>query len=113
MINKVIQIATEAGAIVREGFGKNFSVEYKTNASNLVTEIDKKSEAAIIAFINKEFPLMQSLLKRAGLINRLPNIFGLLIRLTELLTLHTDFQSSAFQSVCKKMKKLSAVLSMM
>ncbi|MBI5807330.1 MAG: inositol monophosphatase, partial [Ignavibacteriales bacterium] len=56
MINKVIQISKEAGEIVREGFGKNFSIEYKTNVSNLVTEIDKKSEALIIDFIKKEFP---------------------------------------------------------
>jgi myo-inositol-1(or 4)-monophosphatase len=66
MINKVIQIAKEAGEIVRDGFGKNFSVEYKTNASNLVTEIDKKSEAAIIAFINKEFPTHAVLAEESG-----------------------------------------------
>jgi myo-inositol-1(or 4)-monophosphatase len=67
MIDKVIQIATEAGAIVRDGFGKNFSVEYKTNVSNLVTEIDKKSEAAIIAFINKEFPTHAVLAEESGI----------------------------------------------
>ena len=42
MIDKVVQIAKEAGEIIRKGFGKNFSVEYKTNVSNLVTGIDKK-----------------------------------------------------------------------
>ena len=56
MINKVIEIAREAGEIIRDGYGKNFSIEFKTNDSNLVTEIDKKSEKAIINFINKEFP---------------------------------------------------------
>jgi len=66
MINKVIQIATEAGEIVREGFGKKFSIEYKTNASNLVTEFDKKSEAAIIAFIKKEFPTHAVLAEESG-----------------------------------------------
>lgn len=66
MINNVIQIATEAAEIVRQGFGKNFSVEYKTNASNLVTEIDKKSEAAIIAYINKEFPAHAVLAEESG-----------------------------------------------
>ena len=55
MINKVIEIAKEAGEVIRDGFGKNFSVEFKTNDSNLVTEIDKKSEETIINFINKEF----------------------------------------------------------
>jgi len=66
MINKVIQIAKEAGEIIREGFGKNFSIEYKTNLSNLVTEIDKKSEALIINFIKKEFPGHSVLAEESG-----------------------------------------------
>ena len=66
MINKVIHIAKEAGEVVREGFGKNFSIEYKTNASNLVTEIDKKSEALIIDFIKKEFPAHSVLAEESG-----------------------------------------------
>jgi|GEM_PF-2613509 len=56
MVDKVIQISKEAGQIIREGFGKNFGVEYKTNSANLVTDIDKKSEQTIINFIKKEFP---------------------------------------------------------
>lgn len=66
MIDKVIQIFKEAGGIIRDGFGKNFSVEYKTNLSNLVTEIDKKSEAAIINFIRKEFPTHAVLAEESG-----------------------------------------------
>ncbi len=66
MIDKVIQISKEAGEIIREGFGKNFSIEYKTNASNLVTEIDKKSEATIINFIRKEFPTHSVLAEESG-----------------------------------------------
>jgi len=66
MINKVIQISKKAGEIVREGFGKNFSIEYKTNISNLVTEIDKKSEALIIDFIKKEFPVHSVLAEESG-----------------------------------------------
>jgi len=66
MINKVIQITREAGEIVREGFGKIFLIEYKTNASNLVTEIDKKSEAFIIDFIKKEFPGHSVLAEESG-----------------------------------------------
>ncbi|MBI5730888.1 MAG: inositol monophosphatase, partial [Ignavibacteriales bacterium] len=54
------------GEIVREGFGKNFSIEYKTNVSNLVTEIDKKSEALIIDFIKKEFPTHSILAEESG-----------------------------------------------
>ncbi len=55
MLEKVVTIAREAGEIIREGYGKNFSIEFKTNDSNLVTEIDKKSEELIINFIKKEF----------------------------------------------------------
>jgi fructose-1,6-bisphosphatase/inositol monophosphatase family enzyme len=44
MLNKIIEIAKEAGQIVREGFGKTINIEFKTNESNLVTQIDKASE---------------------------------------------------------------------
>ncbi len=66
MIEKVIQIAKEAGEIIREGFGKNNLVEFKTNSSNLVTEIDKKSELAIINFIHKNFPSHTILAEESG-----------------------------------------------
>jgi myo-inositol-1(or 4)-monophosphatase len=66
MIEKVIQIAKEAGEIIRDGFGKSFSIEYKTNSSNLVTEIDKKSELAIINFIHKNFPSHTVLAEESG-----------------------------------------------
>ncbi|MFC2135044.1 inositol monophosphatase family protein [Bacteroidota bacterium] len=55
MIENVYKIALEAGNIIRDGFGRQFSVEYKTNSSNLVTEIDKKAENAIINFITTEY----------------------------------------------------------
>ena len=66
MLDKVITIAKEAGEIIRDGFGKNFLVEYKTNVSNLVTEIDKKSEAKIIEFVKKEFPGHSILAEESG-----------------------------------------------
>ncbi|MGE5398891.1 MAG: inositol monophosphatase family protein [Ignavibacteriales bacterium] len=56
MIEDVIKIAKQAGEIIRDGYRKNFAVEFKTNASNLVTEIDKKSEKEIISFIKKNYP---------------------------------------------------------
>lgn len=66
MIEKVIHIAREAGEIIRDGFGRNFSVEFKTNASNLVTEIDKKSENTIINYIHKNFPSHTILAEESG-----------------------------------------------
>ncbi len=56
MINDLIHIAKASGEIVREGFGKNIQIEYKTGENNLVTEIDKKAEQTIIEFIQKKYP---------------------------------------------------------
>src|SRR3989339_1431836 len=66
MLDKVIYIAREAGEVLRGGFGKNFSIEYKTNVANLVTEYDKKSEKIIIDFIKKEFPTHSVLAEESG-----------------------------------------------
>ncbi len=66
MINKVIGIAKEAGEIIREGFGKNFSFEYKTNESNIVTEIDQAAEKTIIDFVKKEFPYHSIIAEESG-----------------------------------------------
>ncbi len=66
VIKKVIQIAQEAGAIVREGFGQNFLIETKGSLTNLVTEYDKKSEKEIINFIRKEFPSHSVLAEESG-----------------------------------------------
>ena len=56
MINNVINICREAGEIIRDGFQKDYLVEFKSNSSDLVTEIDKKSERHIIEYITKEYP---------------------------------------------------------
>lgn len=66
VLEKIIQIAKEAGEIAKEGFRTNFGVEYKSNSSDLVTEYDKKSEAAIINFIKKEFPTHSILAEESG-----------------------------------------------
>ena len=66
MIEKVYKIAKEAGNIIRDGFGSQFNIEFKTNSANLVTEIDKKSESAIINFIKKEFPGHNILAEESG-----------------------------------------------
>lgn len=56
MLEKIEYIARKAGEIIREGFNNSILVEYKTNSSNLVTNIDKSSEKTIIDYVNKEFP---------------------------------------------------------
>lgn len=66
MINDIINIAVEAGEVIKDGFGKNIQVDFKSNESNLVTEIDKKSENHIIDFIKKKFPSHGILTEESG-----------------------------------------------
>jgi len=67
MLNKLIEATKLSGEILKEGFGKDFSIEFKTSKSNLVTEIDKKSESAVINFIRKNFPSHSILAEESGL----------------------------------------------
>lgn len=66
MIQDIIQISHEAGEIVRNGFGKNLDIEFKSNESNLVTDIDKASEKHIKDFVQKKFPLHSMLAEEGG-----------------------------------------------
>jgi myo-inositol-1(or 4)-monophosphatase len=66
MLEKVIQISKEAGEVIRDAFGKNFIVETKSTQTDLVTEVDKKSEEIIINFINKEYPGHAVLAEESG-----------------------------------------------
>lgn len=56
MIKDITHIAKEAGEIIRHAYRKDFEIEFKTSHTNLVTEVDKKSEKLIIDFINKKYP---------------------------------------------------------
>jgi myo-inositol-1(or 4)-monophosphatase len=69
MLQKVIDIAKEAGEIIKNGYKNNVSIEFKTDASNLVTNIDKASEKIIIDFIKKEFPTHSIIAEESGLYN--------------------------------------------
>ncbi len=66
MIQDIIDISHEAGEIIRDGFGKNFGIEYKTNESNLVTDIDKASEKHIKEFVQKKYPSHSILAEESG-----------------------------------------------
>jgi myo-inositol-1(or 4)-monophosphatase len=50
-----LEIAAEAAVIVREGAERPKNIQYKGDV-DLVTETDKRSEAAIVRRIRKEFP---------------------------------------------------------
>ena len=66
LINKILYIIKEAGEIIREGFGRSFDYEFKTNSKDIVTEIDKKAESTIINFIKKEFPYHSIIAEESG-----------------------------------------------
>ncbi len=54
-LNQMTQWATQAGAILREGFGKEHQIHHK-GAIDLVTEMDKKSETYLLEQIRSNFP---------------------------------------------------------
>ena len=66
MIDDLIQISKEAGEIVRDGFNKSLKVDYKSNESDLVTNIDKASEKLISDFIKKKYPSHGILAEEGG-----------------------------------------------
>jgi len=66
MIDDIIQIAKEAGNLIRDGFEKTHKISYKSNESDLVTEIDKASEKLITDFIKKKYPSHGILAEEAG-----------------------------------------------
>lgn len=52
----LLQAAEEAGRIIQEHFNGNFDISSKDTINNLVTEVDKKSEARILEIIKENFP---------------------------------------------------------
>ncbi len=75
MIDDVIKVAKEAGNIVKEGFGSNLRIEYKSNESNLVTQIDKASEKFITDFIRKKYPAHGILAEESGILKNSSEYF--------------------------------------
>ncbi len=65
--------AEEAGKILLENFNKDFIIESKDSISNLVTEIDKKSESKIIDIIKNNFPDDSILSEEIGSIDATSN----------------------------------------
>jgi myo-inositol-1(or 4)-monophosphatase len=55
-LQAAIEIAREAGQILREEFSRPVNISYKGDEVDLVTQADKRSEAAIVARITKLFP---------------------------------------------------------
>ena len=69
MLKNTLLKATEAAAkIIKENFDSGFTVFNKEGINNLVTEIDHKSEKAIIDVIKSEFPNHYILSEEVGAI---------------------------------------------
>jgi myo-inositol-1(or 4)-monophosphatase len=67
MLKNTLLKATEAGGkIIKEYFDKSFTISNKEGINNLVTEVDHKSEQAIIEVIKNEFPTHFILSEEAG-----------------------------------------------
>lgn len=54
-LEAAVRAAREAGQILLEGFGRRPRIYYKGRI-NLVTDVDRRSEAAIVALLHREFP---------------------------------------------------------
>jgi myo-inositol-1(or 4)-monophosphatase len=74
MKNILYKAALEAGKILKEYFEKDYGIESKDIISNLVTEVDKKSESKIIEIIKSEFPEHNILSEEIGAINTSSNV---------------------------------------
>jgi myo-inositol-1(or 4)-monophosphatase len=55
-LDAAVEIAREAGAILREEFARPATISYKGDEVDLVTQADKRSEAAIVARLKRYFP---------------------------------------------------------
>ncbi len=68
IINTLRNAALEAGKILKDNFEGTFKISSKDVVSNLVTEIDQKSEDKIIEIIKRDFPGHNIISEEAGLI---------------------------------------------
>ena len=66
MLEKIINISKDAGDIIKNGFGTKLEMEYKSNDTDFVTNIDKASEKMIINFIKKEYPSHNIVAEESG-----------------------------------------------
>lgn len=69
MKNTLFKAAIESGKILKENFGGSYNIESKDVVSNLVTEIDKRSERKIIEVIKTDYPSHNILSEEIGAID--------------------------------------------
>jgi myo-inositol-1(or 4)-monophosphatase len=74
MKNILFKSLEESGKILKEYMDKDFVIESKDIISNLVTEVDKRSESKIIEIIKTEFPTHNILSEEIGAINDVSDV---------------------------------------
>jgi myo-inositol-1(or 4)-monophosphatase len=74
MKNILLKAAEEGGKIIKNYFEKDFKISSKDIVSNLVTQVDKESEAKIIEIIKNEFPEHSILSEEIGSIESSSNV---------------------------------------
>lgn len=63
----LIKATKEAGVHVKDRFHTSFKIEHKEGVNNIVTEVDKQSEAIIIDLIREHYPGHSILAEESGL----------------------------------------------
>ena len=66
-LDDLILLARQAGVILRYGFGRRHRVESKSHRIDLVTEVDRRSEAFLLEQIRRRFPGHRILSEESGL----------------------------------------------
>ena len=62
-----VEAAQQAGKIIADAYRTDFRVDYKQGATtNLVTEVDRRSEAAIVEILAASFPDHRILAEEGG-----------------------------------------------
>ncbi len=66
MLELAIQVAKEAGALLRDYAGRTLNVSHKSSSIDLVTEVDFLSERLIVERISTHYPKHQILAEESG-----------------------------------------------
>ncbi len=69
MLDRIIEIAKQAGRFLKDNEGKISEVQEKGSFTNLVTNIDKGSESMIKSFVAKNFPDHGILAEESGAVS--------------------------------------------
>ncbi|HLL54461.1 MAG TPA: inositol monophosphatase family protein [Myxococcaceae bacterium] len=67
LLDAAQQGARRAGRVLADAFGRERTIEFKSNKSDLVTDADKASEAELLGYLRGRFPAHAVLAEESGL----------------------------------------------